>query len=157
MLVSAIQQHNSAMIMPISVQFSRSVMSDSLWPHGLQHARLPCPSLTPAACSNSSPSSQWCLPTISSSPSPPAFNFSQHQGLSQWVKSLHQVAKVLELQFQHLSSEYLGLISFRISSRKQLNWRSWNFQLSYFLHKSCPSWAPHPSRSSQSARLGTLR
>ena len=37
------------------------------------------------------------------------------------------------------SSEYLGLISFRISSRKQLNWRPWNFQLSYFLHKSCPS------------------
>ena len=55
------------------------------------------------------------------------------------------------------SSEYLGLISFRISSRKQLNWRPWNFQLSYFLHKSCPSWAPHPSRSSQSARLGALR
>ena len=50
-----------------SVQFSRSVMSDSLWPHGLQHARLPCPLLTPRACSNSCPSSQWCHPTISSS------------------------------------------------------------------------------------------
>ena len=42
-------------------------MSDSLWPHGLQHARLPCPSPTPKACSNSCPSSQWCHPTISSS------------------------------------------------------------------------------------------
>ena len=42
-------------------------MSDSLWPHGLQHARLPCPSPTPGACSNSCPSSQWCHPTISSS------------------------------------------------------------------------------------------
>ena len=41
-------------------------MSDSLWPHGLQHARLPCPS-TPRACSNSSPLSRWCHPTISSS------------------------------------------------------------------------------------------
>ena len=48
-------------------QFSHSVMSDSLWPHGLQHARLPCPSLTPGACSNSRPSSWWCHPAISAS------------------------------------------------------------------------------------------
>ena len=48
-------------------QFSHSVMSDSLWPHGLQHSRLPCPWPTPGACSNSCPSSQWCNPTISSS------------------------------------------------------------------------------------------
>ena len=49
------------------------------------------------------------------SPSPPAFDLSQHQGLFQWVSSLHQVAKVLQLQFQHQSSsEYPGLISFRI-------------------------------------------
>ena len=48
-----------------SVQFSHSVVFDSLWPHGLQHARLPCPSLSPRVCSNSCPSSQW--PTISSS------------------------------------------------------------------------------------------
>ena len=50
-----------------SVQFSHSVMSDSLWPHGLQHARPPCPSPTPGACSNSCPLSWWCHPTISSS------------------------------------------------------------------------------------------
>ena len=42
-------------------------MSDSLRPHGLQHARLPCPSPTPRVCSNSCPSSRWCYPTISSS------------------------------------------------------------------------------------------
>ena len=42
-------------------------MSDSLWPHWLQHARIPCPSSTPGACSNSCPSSWWCHPTISSS------------------------------------------------------------------------------------------
>ena len=47
--------------------FSHSVMSDSLWPHGLQHARLPCPSLSPRIGSNSCPLSQWCHPTISSS------------------------------------------------------------------------------------------
>ena len=45
-------------------------MSDSLQPHGLQHARLPCPSLSPGACSNSCPLSQWCHPTISSSAIP---------------------------------------------------------------------------------------
>ena len=49
-----------------SVQFSCSVACDSLWPCGLKHARLPCPSPTPGACSNSCPSSQWCHPTISS-------------------------------------------------------------------------------------------
>ena len=52
---------------PSSVQFSRSVMSDSLQPHGLQHARPPCPSPTPGAYSNSCPSSQRCHPTVSSS------------------------------------------------------------------------------------------
>ena len=50
-----------------SVQFSLSVMSKSLQPHGLQHESLPCPSPTPKACSNSCPSSWWCHPTISSS------------------------------------------------------------------------------------------
>ena len=48
-----------------SVQFSHSVVSDSLWPHGLQHTRPPCPS--PRVCSNSCPLSWWCHPTISSS------------------------------------------------------------------------------------------
>ena len=49
----------------LKVQFSCSVLSDYLWPHGLQHTRLPCPSPTPGACSNSCPSSQWCHPTTS--------------------------------------------------------------------------------------------
>ena len=50
-----------------SVQFSCSVMSDSLWPHGLQHTSPPCPSPTPGVYPNSCPLSQWCHPTISSS------------------------------------------------------------------------------------------
>ena len=50
-----------------SVQFSRSVLSDSLQPHGLQHARPPCPSPTPRVYPNSCSLSQWCHPTISSS------------------------------------------------------------------------------------------
>ena len=53
-----------------SVQFSCLVMSDSLQRHGLQHARLPCPSPTPRVCSNSCPKSSWCHPTISSSDVP---------------------------------------------------------------------------------------
>ena len=47
-----------------------SAVSESLWPHGLQHARLACPSLSPGVCSNSCPLSQWCHPTISSSVTP---------------------------------------------------------------------------------------
>ena len=53
-----------------SVQFSHSVVSDSLWSRGPQHARLPCPSTTPGVYSNSCPLSQWCHPTISFSVSP---------------------------------------------------------------------------------------
>ena len=52
---------------PQSVQFSCSFVSDSSWPHGLQHARPPCPSPTPGVHPNSCPLSQWCHPAISSS------------------------------------------------------------------------------------------
>ena len=78
----------------------------------IQHTRLPCPSLTPRTCSNSCPSNQWSHPTISSSasPSPPAFNLSQHQGLFQWVSSLHQAAKVLEFQLRHQSFQWIAFI-----------------------------------------------
>ena len=69
-----------------SVQFSHSVVSNSFWPHGLQHARLPGPSPTPRSCSNSCPLSWWCHPTISSLSLPsPAFNLTQLQGLFQCV------------------------------------------------------------------------
>ena len=83
-----------------SVQFSCSVMSDSLQPHERQRARPPCPSPTPRVHSNPCPLSRWCHPTTHplSSPSPTTLNLSQHQGLFKWVSSSHQVAKVLELQ-----------------------------------------------------------
>ena len=61
------QTHEHTHRRKTSVQFSHSVMSDSLWPHGLQHARPPCISPTPRAYSNSCPLSQWCHPSISSS------------------------------------------------------------------------------------------
>ena len=83
-----------------SVQFSCSVVSDSLRPHESQHTRPPCPSPTPGVHPDSRPSTQWCHPAISSlsSPSPPAPNPSQHQSLFQWVNSSHEVNKVLEFQ-----------------------------------------------------------
>ena len=89
----------------ISVEFSRSVVSSSLQPHGLQHARLPCPSPTPRASSNPCPSSQWCHPTISISvvPFSSCLQSFPASGSFQWVSSSHQVAKVLELQLQHQS------------------------------------------------------
>ena len=88
-----------------SVQFSHSVVSNSLQAHESQHTRPPCPSPTPGVHSNSCPLSWWCHPAISSSssPSPPAPNPSQHQSLFQWVNSSHEVAKVLEIQLQHHS------------------------------------------------------
>ena len=92
-------------IFPSSVQLSRSVVSDSLWPQRLHYTRPPFPLPTPRVYSNSCPLSRWCHPNISSSvvPSSPALSPSQHQGLFQWVSSTGQVAKILELQFQHQS------------------------------------------------------
>ena len=97
-----------------SVQFGCSVVSDSWRPHGLQHTRLPCPSPRTGAYLNSRPSCRWCHPAISSSSSscPPAFTLSQHQGLFQWVGSLHQEAKLLEFQLQHQSCQWIFRINF---------------------------------------------
>ena len=84
-----------------SVQFSRSVVSDSLRPHESQHARPPCPSpklpeFTQTHVHQVSDAIQPSHPL--SSPSTPALNPSQHQSLFQWVNSSHEVAKVLEFQ-----------------------------------------------------------
>ena len=61
------QWSNYSLRRVLELLFILSVVSDSLWPHGLQHVRFPCPSLSPRVCSNSCPLSQWCHPTISSS------------------------------------------------------------------------------------------
>ena len=94
--------------MQSSVQFSHSVVSDSLRPHKLQHARPPCPSPTPGVYPDSCPLSLWCHLTISSSvvPFSSCLQSSQHQGLFKWVSSLHQVAKILEFQLQHQSLQW---------------------------------------------------
>ena len=91
-----------------SGQFSHPVVSDSLYPQGLQHTRLPCLSPTPRACSNSCPLSQWCHPTISPSVVTfsclPSFSATGSFLMSQFFTS---VAKVLELQLQHQSFHWI--------------------------------------------------
>ena len=97
-------------------QFSRSVMSDSLRPHGLQHTRLPCPLLSPWICSDSYPFSRWCHPTISCCP-------------LLFLPSIFPCIRVPSSEFSFCvrwpenwsfnfsispSNEYWGLISFRI-------------------------------------------
>ena len=100
-------------IIGVSVQFGHSVVSSSLQPHGLQCTGLPCPSPTLRAYSNSCPLSWWCHPTISSSVIP----FSSHpqsfpaSGSFQ-MSSSHQVAKVLELQLEHQSFQWIFRIDF---------------------------------------------
>ena len=95
--------------------FRHYVVFDFCNPHELQHTRLPCPSLSPRVCWISWLLSQWRHPAISSSVTPfSSCNLSQHQGLFQWVGSLHQVAEVLELQ--HHSFQWI----FRIDSLSYL-------------------------------------
>ena len=98
-------------------QFSLSMVFDSLQPHGLQHARLSCPSTTPGACSNSRASIRLCHSTILSSVAPFSFcpQSSQHQGLFKWVSASNQVPEYWTYSFSiSPSNEYSGLTSFRI-------------------------------------------
>ena len=96
-------------------QFSHSALNNSLLPHGLQHARLPCPSPTPRACSNSCSSSRWCQPTISSSVVPfssclQSFPASGSFPVSQFFTSGGQSIGVSASA--SVFNEYSGLISF---------------------------------------------
>ena len=87
-----------------SVQFSCSVMYNSLWPRGLHHARPPCPSSTLGVYPNSFPLSQWCQPIISSFVVPFASCLQSFPASGSFLISLsHQVANVLEFQLQHQS------------------------------------------------------
>ena len=96
-----------------SVQFSCLVLSYSLRPHGLQHTRLREHKLPELAQTHSHRLGDAIQPSHPlSSPSPPTFNLSQHQGLFQLVGSLHQVAEVFNFSISP-SNEYSGLISFR--------------------------------------------
>ena len=99
------------------VQFCRSVVSNSLGSHGLQHTRLPCPSLSPGVCSNSCPLSWWCHPTISSSTIPFFFSLQTFPSLRSFSVSCFCIRwpKYWSFSFNiSPSNEYSGLISFRI-------------------------------------------
>ena len=92
-------------LQPLLLLFSRPVVSDSLWPHGLQQAMPPCPSPSPGVCLTSCPLHQWCHPAISSSDAlfsfcPQSFPASE---IFQWVVCSHQMAKTLALQLQYQS------------------------------------------------------
>ena len=150
--------------MMILLLFSCSAVSNSLQPHELQCTRLPCPSLFPRVGSNTWPLSQWCdpidcrtpgfpvlhyLPELaqthvhwvsdaiqpSSSVIPFSFNFSQHQGLFQWVGSSHQVTKVLALQLQHQSFQWIFRTDFL------QDWLVWSLRSPRDSQESSPT--PH--------------
>ena len=147
-----------------SIQFSRSVVFDSLRPHGPQHTRLPCPSPTPRACSNPLPSSRWCHPTISPSVVP----------FSSWLQSFPASGSFLMSQFftwpkywsfilsVSPSNEYSGLKSLRIdwfdllavqgtlksllqhhSSKASILWHSVFFRVQPYIH-TWPQEKPQP-------------
>ena len=103
-------------IKKVLLLFSCSVMSDFLWSHGQQQARLPCSSLSPGVCSNSRALSLWCHPTISFSVTP--FSFCPQSFPASGSFPVSQIfasgGQILELQLQHQSFQWiLGLISFK--------------------------------------------
>ena len=104
-----------------SVQSSHSVVSNSLRPHGLQHPRLPCPSPTPRACSNSSPHRWWCHPSISSSVIP----------LSSHLQSFPASGSFLMIQFFTSGGQSIGVsasasvLSMNIQDWFSLGWTGW--------------------------------
>ena len=98
----------------VQVQFSRSVMSDSLWPHGLQHTRPPCPSPTPWVYSNSCPLNRWCHPTISSSVVP----------FSSCLQSFPGSGSFLISQFFPSGGQYIGVSA--LTSVLSMNIQDWS-------------------------------
>ena len=123
-----------------SVQFSHSVMSDSLQPPGLQHAWPPCPSPTPGVFSDSCPLSQWCHPTISSSvlsfssrlqsfPASGSFQMSQFfasGGQSIGVSASASVLPILDFSLYKMISYLLSSFSKRGNWGLRLNAQSWD-------------------------------
>ena len=105
----------------VQFQFSPTIVSDSFWPHGLQHARLPCPSSAPRVYSNSCPLSQWCHPTISSSVIPfssclQSFPASGSFQMSQFFASDGQTIRV---------SALASVLPMNIQNWFHLGWTGW--------------------------------
>ena len=102
------------------LMFGRSVMSDSLQPHGLQHTRLPCPEPTPGTYSNSSPSSQWCHPTISSSVIPFSSNFQSFPASQSF-----QMSQFFASGGQSIGVSASASVLMNIWDRFPLGWTGW--------------------------------
>ena len=122
-----------------SVQFSRSVVSDSLRPHGLQHARPPCPSPTPRVYSNSCPLSQWCHPTISSSVVPFSFrlqsfpasgSFPMSQSFASGGQSIGASASASVLPMNTLDWSPLGWTGWISLQSNNFQVTGWNYIIS---------------------------
>ena len=113
---NTIQRHLAHSLWFSSVQFSHSVVSNSLQPHELQHTRLPCPSPAPGAYSDSRPSSWWCHPTISSSVVPFSSCLQSFPGSGSFQMSQFFASgrKSTGLSASSPSIEHSGLIAFRI-------------------------------------------
>ena len=112
-----INLHHFTLCLYLLLFFSLSVMSHSMWPHGLQHPRLPCPSPSPRALSDSCPLGQWCHPIISSSVFP--FSSCLQSFPASWIFPVSQLhircPKYGSFNFSiSPSNEYSGLISSRI-------------------------------------------
>ena len=105
----------------VSVQFSCSVVSDSLWPHGLQYFRLPYPSPAPGAYSNSCPLSHWCHPTTSSSVIPLSSCLQ-----SFWASESFQVSQFFQSGGQSIGvSARTSVLPMNIQDWFPLGWISW--------------------------------
>ena len=107
------QSHFWEQLKYYSVQFSHSVMSNSLWPNESQHTRPPCPSPTPGVYSNPCPSSQWCHPAISSSVIPFSSCPQSLPASGSFTPLCMRWPKYWSFSI-NLSSEYSRLISFRM-------------------------------------------
>ena len=113
-------KHGNSLLLN-SFQFTRSVVSDSLWPHGLQHTRLPCRSSTPRASLNSCPLSQWCHPTISSSVIPFSSCPQSFPGSRSLMSQLFTSGgQSIELQLQHQSIDLFDLLTVQGTLRSLL-------------------------------------
>ena len=128
-----------------SVQLSCSLVSDSLWPHGLQHTRHPCPSPTPGVYSNSCPSRWWCYPIISSSvipfffhlksfPAPGSFQMRQFFSSVGQSTGISASASVLPMNFQNWFS--LGWTGW-ISSPLLLKWGTEKYVALHSFKSAC--------------------
>ena len=107
--------------MPHSLQFSCSGMSDSLWPHGLQHTRIPCPSPTPGVYPKSCPLSWWCHPTISSSVIPFSSRLQSFPASESFPRSQFFVSGGQSIGVSALAS----VLPMNIQDWFPLGWTSW--------------------------------